>query len=172
MKTNRHILIPAVATLAVFWAGCVGTGPNTQRGAVSGGLLGAIAGGVIGNNSGHGNGARGAVVGAVAGSIAGGTMGNIADHEQGTIYTTENSATTDVYVSEAPPPPPMRREVVVERPYGDAVWVSGYWAYTGRSYAWVEGRWMRPPEHYHTYVAPHWKRSRGGYIYVQGYWQS
>jgi hypothetical protein len=172
MKTNRHILIPAMAALAFAWQGCVGTGPNTQRGAIGGAVLGSIAGAVIGNNSGHGNGARGAVIGGAAGSIAGGTMGNAVDHERGTIYTSERSATTDVYVSAAPPPPPRRREVVVvERPYREAVWVDGYWAYIGRGeYAWVEGRWMRPPGPYRTYVAPHWKRQRGGYVYVEGYW--
>ena len=39
--------------LSALSAGCVGTGPNTQQGAVTGGALGALAGGIIGNNSGH-----------------------------------------------------------------------------------------------------------------------
>src|SRR5579872_3575653 len=39
-----------------------------------------------------------------------------------------------------PPPPP--REVIVERPYPDAVWEPGYYNYgPDYRYAWVPGRW-------------------------------
>lgn len=168
----RTPLYAAGLATTIFFSGCVDTGPNTQRGAMGGAALGAIAGAIIGNNSGSGNGASGAAIGAIAGAIAGGTLGNAQDHEQGTIYHSEGEATTNVYAEQPPFLPPSRNEVVVMQPYPEAVWIGGYWAYTGRgSYTWVEGHWVRPPARYHTYVPPHWKRHRGGYIYVQGYWR-
>lgn len=53
------------------------TGPNTQRGAVAGGVLGAAAGGVIGHQSGRA--LEGAAIGAAAGGGAGAIMGNSRD---------------------------------------------------------------------------------------------
>lgn len=55
-------------------------GPNTQRGAVTGGLLGAAAGGIIGHQSGHTLG--GAAIGAAAGGTAGAVYGNQRDQQQ------------------------------------------------------------------------------------------
>ena len=169
MKTKIQILVPLLASL--LFAGCVGTGPNTQRGAVSGGVLGAIAGGIIGNNSGHGNGASGALIGAAVGALAGGTMGNTVDHERGTLYGSEAEATTQVVVESPPPPPPPQTEVIYERSAPDAVWVQGYWVYAGRGgYAWVPGHWEIPPPQHRGYVAAHWQRRGRGYVYVNGYW--
>ena len=170
MKTP--FFLSAVA-LSLLCSGCVGTGPNTQRGAVTGGALGAIAGAIIGNNSGHGNGGRGAVIGAVAGAIAGGTMGNQTDHEQGTIYGSEREATTNVVVQELPASPPPYEEVVAARPVPEAVWVRGHWDYAGHGrYVWTNGRWEVPPPQRQVYVAPHWEHRADGYIYIQGYWRS
>ncbi len=172
MNTKTPILL-AVVAFSTFSTGCVGTGPNTQRGAVGGAALGALAGAMLGNNSGNGNAASGALIGAAAGAMVGGTLGNAEDHERGTLYYSEREATTGIVMAEPPAPPPRREEVVImTQPAPGAVWVDGYWAYTGRGrYAWVEGRWLMPPPHCRAYVAPHWKRHRGGYIYVQGYWR-
>ncbi len=168
MNTKIKLLAPLAFT--VFFSGCVGTGPNTQQGAVSGGIIGAIAGAVIGNNSGHGNGATGALIGATAGAIAGGTMGNQVDHQRGTIYRSEDEATSSVEVETEPPPPPPQREVVVIQQDSRTVWIEGYWFYTGREYAWVPGHWESPPPRAHYYVPPHWKRRGHTSIYVRGYW--
>lgn len=56
------------------------SGPNTQRGAVTGGLLGAVAGGIIGHQSGRG--LEGAAIGGAAGAGAGALYGNAQDQEQ------------------------------------------------------------------------------------------
>ncbi|MES1168636.1 MAG: glycine zipper domain-containing protein, partial [Oleiharenicola lentus] len=96
MNTKRILLLPSVVALTLAWQGCQGTGPNTQRGAVGGAALGALVGAVIGNNSGSHNAASGAAIGAVAGGLAGGTLGNAKDHQQGTVYGSEQEATTDV----------------------------------------------------------------------------
>lgn len=173
MKTHLQALIPAAALLLA--TGCVGTGPNTQRGAVGGGMLGALAGAIIGNNSGSGNAASGALIGAAAGALAGGTLGNAADQEQGAIYGTQPAGRvarrTEIIVETPPPPPPPRHEVIYQRTVPEAVWIQGYWMYGRGGYAWVPGRWEIPPPQYHRYVAAHWQRRGRGYVYVNGYWQ-
>jgi hypothetical protein len=162
--------LPTLA-LAGLLSGCVDSGPNTQQGAVGGAALGAIAGAIIGNNSGGHNAGTGALIGAAAGGIAGGTIGNSLDHERGTVYTSESQATTQYVVAQPPAPPPPQPEVVVYSPGPEHVWIPGYYAYDGRAYVWIGGRWARPPhQHYHNYRAPHWENRGGSYIYIQGYW--
>jgi outer membrane lipoprotein SlyB len=171
MKPSKTFL-PALLIVALG-AGCAGTGPNTQQGAVAGAGLGALAGAIIGNNSGGHNALGGAAIGAVVGGIAGGTVGNNLDHQRGTIYTSEADATTKVVVQEPPPPPAPPAEVVVVRPGPSAVWIAGYWAYAGdgRRYDWIPGHWEVPPPRYQAYVAPHWAHRGGNYVYIQGYWR-
>ncbi|MBI2516595.1 MAG: YXWGXW repeat-containing protein [Opitutae bacterium] len=171
MKT-RTIILPLLAAFALGSSGCVGTGPNTQQGAVSGAALGALAGAIIGNNSG-GNGASGAAIGAAAGAIMGGTMGNAADHERGTVYGGgETASASTTVVQSVPAMPAPRQEVVVVQPDPEAIWVQGYWEYEPRGYVWIAGHWEVPPRHYRYYVPPHWARHQhGGYVYVRGTWQ-
>jgi hypothetical protein len=99
---NNRIVSAAVALCTVL-TGCVGTGPNTQQGAVEGGALGAVTGAIIGNNSGGRNGAAGALIGAIAGAIAGGTIGNSVDQQNGTIYG-QPLAAVPVYPAYPPTP--------------------------------------------------------------------
>ncbi len=171
MKHSQSYIL--ALTLSALFTGCVGTGPNTQQGAVAGGAAGAVAGAIIGNNSRGHNTAGGALVGGLIGAVAGGTIGNSLDQQRGTLYHTEAEARTRVVVAEPPPPPPPEREVIVERPAPDAIWVRGYWAYTGegRRYVWVAGHWEAPQPQYRTFVQPHWSRQGDGYVYVQGYWR-
>lgn len=72
-------IISAVAALALTNCGAP-VGPNTQRGAATGGLLGAGAGAIIGHQSGHT--LEGALIGGAAGAAAGGLYGNARDQEQ------------------------------------------------------------------------------------------
>ncbi|MDB6167878.1 MAG: 17 kDa surface antigen [Verrucomicrobia bacterium] len=169
MNSSKSTL--AALAVASLLAGCNGTGPNTQQGAVGGAALGALAGAIIGNNSGSHNGAAGAAIGAIAGGVAGGTIGNSLDNERGTLYTSESQATTNVVVDQPPAPPPPQREVVYAAPRPGVVWIPGYYAYDGYQYVWIGGRWMRPRRGYRGYVTPHWQRRGGGYVYVQGYWR-
>lgn len=79
MKTT--ILSLAAAAFAFALSNCAApSGPNTQRGAATGALLGAGAGAIIGNQS--GNTAGGALIGAAAGGTAGALYGNARDQEQ------------------------------------------------------------------------------------------
>ena len=169
MKTPLSLILSlAVSALG---SGCVGTGPNTQQGAVTGGALGALAGAVIGNNSHSHDSLGGALIGGVAGAIAGGAIGNSLDHQRGTIYTSEAQATTDYAVQAPPPPPPAPREVVVVQREPETVWVNGYYLYESHGYAWVPGHWERPPARARAFVEPHWQHRNDSYVYVEGYWR-
>src|SRR5205823_4655985 len=141
---RKSILILSALSIPALFTGCVGTGPNTERGAISGGTLGAIAGGIIGNNSRGGDTFGGGVLGATAGALAGGLIGNSVDQERGTFYDQPYPAARGyrraVAVPQSlPPPPPAPAESIGPAPSADAVWVPGYWLYDGRGYRWNTG---------------------------------
>lgn len=56
------------------------TGPNTQRGAVVGGLGGAVIGGIVGHQSGRA--LEGAAIGGAVGAGSGALYGNAQDQDQ------------------------------------------------------------------------------------------
>jgi hypothetical protein len=171
---SKSTLSIAPLLLAALLAGCVGTGPNTQHGAVTGGALGAVAGAIIGNNSRGGDGLAGALIGGTIGAIAGGTVGNNADHQQGTVYGYPHRRTRYAVMENRLPPvpaPPMT-EVIPPSPAPNALWLPGYWSYDGARYLWTQGRWEIPPPGVQTYVAAHWEsRSSGAFVFVPGYWR-
>jgi hypothetical protein len=65
----------------------------------------------------------------------------------------------------APPVVPPRPVV-----YG-SVWRPGYYNWTGYSYAWVPGVWVRPPYARAVWVGPRWVRRPGGFFWARGYWR-
>lgn len=78
MKTIIVTLTSAV--IAVTLSNCAApVGPNTQRGAATGALGGALLGGVIGHQS--GNALEGAAIGAAGGAVVGGAYGNSRDQD-------------------------------------------------------------------------------------------
>jgi hypothetical protein len=175
---KKAILLVSTLTLGALLTGCVGTGPNTEQGAVAGGALGALAGGIIGHNSRGGDTLGGAVLGAAAGAVAGGVIGNSVDQERGTIYGPpgrhENPDARGYRVSRAaaaPTPPPTPNDPMPPQPAANALWVPGFWIYDGRSYTWMRGRWEIPPPLAHTYVPAHSEMRNGQVVYVPGYWQ-
>jgi len=169
---SKQTNLITVLSLCVLCSGCVGTGPNTQQGAVAGGAVGALAGAIIGNNSGSHNGLAGALIGGTVGAIAGGTIGNSIDNQRGTLYTSEREARTQIVYSQPPPAAPApQAEVVGAQPRPDAVWVPGFWEYNGQGYVWVNGYWAVPPAYHRNYVAAHWAYRGGYYVYIRGYWR-
>jgi uncharacterized membrane protein len=60
---------------------CANQGPNTQRGAITGGVLGAGAGAIIGHQS--GNAGAGALIGGASGALIGGAVGKNKDQKEG-----------------------------------------------------------------------------------------
>lgn len=78
MKKLSLTILSGICALAL--SNCAApTGPNTQRGAVTGGLIGAVAGGIIGHQSGRA--LEGAAIGGAAGAGAGSMYGNSQDQE-------------------------------------------------------------------------------------------
>jgi hypothetical protein len=168
---NRSLLIPALA-LATLFAGCVGVGPSTQRGAVAGGALGAVAGAMLGHNS-RGGSFGGAVVGGELGALAGGTIGNSVDHEHGTLYG-RTAAYDAARVGRFAPPPtysPNTADPVPPPPAANATWISGYWLFDGHSYGWFAGHWEVPPPGARVFVAAHWEHRGSVDEYIPSYWQ-
>ena len=70
-------------------------------------------------------------------------------------------------------PPPPRREIIVARPYPDAVWIPGYYRWNGRRhhYLWVRGRWARPPHAHAEWVEGHWEQRHNEWVYFEGRWK-
>jgi hypothetical protein len=167
MNTKRILALTAAVALL---AGCEGTGPSTQNGALAGGAIGALAGGIIGHNGG-GGGLGGAVVGGILGAVVGGTIGNQVDHQNGTIYYSEYAATSNIAVPEQPPMPPPPADVITVQPTPSAIWIAGYYGFDGYHYYWVAGHWEIPPPNYGYFVRPHWVYRGGSYIYIRGYWR-
>jgi hypothetical protein len=167
---NKPTLLLALAALSSLLSGCVGTGPNTQQGAVTGGALGAIAGAIIGHNSRGGDALGGAILGGAAGAIAGGTIGNSVDNERGTLY---QEPTPTRYRVMSPPPtpaPPATEEIITASPAPNALWIPGYWNFVGNGYTWTAGHWEIPPPTAHSYMAAHWEYRGRHYVFVPGYW--
>lgn len=173
---NRTKSLVGTLLIVALSAGCASsTSPNTQRGALGGAAAGAVIGGIIGNNR-SGETTKGAAIGAAAGGIAGAAIGNSADRRA------ENNATSadrgysqQGYVFQQPPPAPTSApyESMPPRPNRDAVWIPGYYDYTGQGdqYRWVHGHWENPPQGYRNWVPPTWQPTNGGYVYVRGQWQ-
>jgi hypothetical protein len=175
---KKSVLLISGLALSTLVTGCVGTGPSTEQGAVTGGLLGAVAGAVIGNNSRGGNTVGGMAVGAAAGALAGGLIGNSVDQERGTIYgapprplTPDDRGYRVSHSQAVPTPPPTPQENVPPQPAPNAVWIAGYWVYDGRSFSWTSGRWEVPPPFARTYVPAHSEVRGGQTVLVPGYWQ-
>lgn len=173
---RKHaIFVSTLALGAVMLTGCVGTGPNTQQGAVAGGALGALAGAIIGHNSGGGNTLGGALIGGAAGALAGGTIGNSVDHQNGTVYGESEPqvrhATYRVVQQVPVTPPPPATDTVTPSPAPNAVWIPGYWSFDGSNYMWVAGHWEIPPPNARSYIAAHWENQGAGYFFVPAYWR-
>jgi hypothetical protein len=174
----KSALLASTLMLGTLLSGCVGTGPNTEQGAVTGGALGALAGGIIGHNSRGGDTLGGAILGGVAGAVAGGVIGNSVDQERGTIYgapgrypNPDDRAYRVSHAHAIPQPPPTPQENIPPQPAPNAMWIAGYWIYDGRSFTWTSGRWEIPPPFAHTYVPAHSEVRNGQTVFVPGYWQ-
>ena len=72
-----------------------------------------------------------------------------------------------VVTNVAPPAPYV--EVVPLVPFAGAVWIGGYWGWSGGRHSWVQGRWERPRPGYAWH--PHRWEQRGGQWHLnQGGW--
>lgn len=73
-------------------------------------------------------------------------------------------------VVSGPPPAPMREERPPP-PDARAIWIAGYWHWTGIQYAWIPGHWEAPPTGA-VWAAPRVTTLKDGrYVYESGSWQ-
>ena len=80
------------------------------------------------------------------------------------------------YVVAQPPPVPAStpRHLKPVRPAREAVWIDGYWAYTGNPrspYEWMAGHWEIPPPGARAWIPSGWQRTGNTYVYVRGRWR-
>ncbi len=77
------------------------------------------------------------------------------------------SANTGVAVT-GPPPEPMS-EARPAPPDAQAVWVAGYWHWSGMQYTWIPGHWENAPPGA-SWRAPRYSLRDGTYFYEPGGW--
>ena len=85
----------------------------------------------------------------------------------GCVVEAFGAAPVGVVVS-SPPPPPMV-EVRPAPPAAPAVWVAGYWHWTGMQYTWIPGHYGQPSPG-KEWRAPRYTLHDGVYIYEPGGW--
>jgi len=74
------------------------------------------------------------------------------------------------YVAGGSPPSPQV-EVVGVAPFAGAVWIGGYYRWSGAGWVWVRGYWGRPPWPRAHWIGGRWTRQGGGWVWVGGYWR-
>jgi hypothetical protein len=69
------------------------------------------------------------------------------------------------------PPKPLEELPPEQKPDGDVVWISGYWAYDDdrADYLWVSGVWRTAPPG-KQWVAGYWRESGEEWQWVSGFW--
>jgi len=87
-------------------------------------------------------------------------------------------AQSTVIVAPSAPPPPQT-EPVPAPPTGGTVttyWQPGHWNWNGASWVWIDGSYtqrVQQPSTAATWVPGQWmQQSTGGYVWVDGHWQS
>lgn len=86
-----------------------------------------------------------------------------------TTTTTVAEPDTDVIVVKEAPPT-VKVETKPASPGEGYMWIPGYWEYRNGEYAWVDGRWERPPAEEMVWVPGQWVDTGAGYVYVSGHW--
>jgi hypothetical protein len=66
------------------------------------------------------------------------------------------------------PVPPMAYRMGPPSPRH--VWMHGDYMWRKGRYVYMPGRWVIPPRRGHQYIAGYWQPTRGGFIWVSGFW--
>jgi hypothetical protein len=72
--------------------------------------------------------------------------------------------------TDAPPRPRYERRP--PRPYGDVVWINGYWDWEGDQWVWMSGRWERPIDRRHRWIKPRYLREGRVWRYEPAHWSN
>ena len=82
----------------------------------------------------------------------------------------QNAPPPRAVVVSGPPPAPVE-EVRPQEPHPGAVWVAGYWHWSGVQYTWIPGHWDEPRAGA-TWRAPRYSSHEGTYFYEPGGWSA
>lgn len=74
-----------------------------------------------------------------------------------------------VFVRRAPPPPLRPR--IPPRPAATAIWIGGYWRWSGVDFVWVDGFWERRPPVGRVWVRDKWIHTNRGWYRRPGRWK-
>ncbi|MBC7536357.1 MAG: YXWGXW repeat-containing protein [Ferruginibacter sp.] len=74
-----------------------------------------------------------------------------------------------VVIKVRPGPPVIR--VRPASPGPRHVWVNGNYIYRGGKYVYTDGYWSVPPPRYRNWREGHWKKRRGGWVWMPGHWR-
>ena len=67
-------------------------------------------------------------------------------------------------------PPRARHERKPPRPNRDSIWIKGYWHWEGVRWDWIIGRWERPEQRSHRWVAPRYVHEGAIWRYEPPHW--
>jgi hypothetical protein len=72
------------------------------------------------------------------------------------------------------PPAPVKEEIVIAKPYRNAVWIPGYhqWRPRYNRYFWVKGHWGRPPHAHMVWFPGRWEQRNHEWVFYQGRWDN
>ena len=76
----------------------------------------------------------------------------------------ETESVDTVYVQTEPPEPIVEKRPPAPGP--KAVWVDGYWSWSGSGYFWVKGRWITKPKGH--WNSGHWNKTKHGCVWQKG----
>lgn len=89
----------------------------------------------------------------------------VAPYPGGRVVYNDSAYDQELAVTGVAPPPPYA-EVVPVVPFAGAVWLGGYWGWSGGRHTWVAGHWERPRPGYGW--APHRWVQGGGQWHLRG----
>jgi hypothetical protein len=67
--------------------------------------------------------------------------------------------------------PPVPYYIVPRRPSPRHIWIPAEYRWRHGRYDYVRGYWMVPPRRNMHYIPGYWQPTRGGYVWVSGFWQ-
>ena len=68
--------------------------------------------------------------------------------------------------------PVLRQERIPPPPHGPRmVWEPGHWQWTGNSYSWIGGHYVRPGRSNAQWVHGHWANQGGRQVWVPAHWR-
>jgi len=95
-------------------------------------------------------------------------MSIFAGGASGCVATASNPTPRGVMVN-GPPPAPLPEDRPAP-PTAGAIWVNGYWHWTGAQYTWIPGHWENAPPG-QSWYGPRYVSSEGAFFYQPGGWK-